>query len=125
MPTQPSDFNPFPSGIELGRETAQKELEEARREAEQLATSIWKTEFREQAPEWELCDSAAGVITQIDNMYAGIRQQRDEARFGYNALHRRISHLEAALDKLARLGNEPHLGNSVGNTIAREALKYP
>lgn len=27
-----------------------------------------------------------------------------------------------ALDKLARLGNEPHLGNSIGNDIAREAL---
>lgn len=26
------------------------------------------------------------------------------------------------LDKLARLGNEPHLGNSIGNRIAYEAL---
>lgn len=28
-----------------------------------------------------------------------------------------------ALQKLARLGNEPHYGNSIGNQIAREALK--
>lgn len=41
----------------------------------------------------------------------------------------RIAELEAklkvareALDKLARLGNEPRLGNSVGNEIAKEAL---
>ena len=34
----------------------------------------------------------------------------------------RIEKLERALDKLARLGNEPHFGNSTGNTIARQAL---
>ena len=28
----------------------------------------------------------------------------------------------AALEKLARLGNEPHYGNSDGNRIAQEAL---
>lgn len=27
------------------------------------------------------------------------------------------------LEKLARLGNEPHLGNSDGNVIAQQALK--
>lgn len=30
--------------------------------------------------------------------------------------------LRDALDRLARLGNEPNFGNSVGNVIAREAL---
>ena len=35
----------------------------------------------------------------------------------------RIEKLETTLDKLARLGNEPHLGNSVGNMIARRALE--
>lgn len=31
--------------------------------------------------------------------------------------------LEQALDKLARLGNEPHYGNSIGNRIAQDALQ--
>jgi hypothetical protein len=35
---------------------------------------------------------------------------------------RRIALLEAALEKLARLGNEPNYGNSTGNVIARRAL---
>ncbi len=35
----------------------------------------------------------------------------------------RIEELEGALDKLARLGNEPHYGNSTGNRIAQAALK--
>ncbi len=30
--------------------------------------------------------------------------------------------LVSALEKLARLGNEPHYGNSIGNQIARDAL---
>ena len=30
---------------------------------------------------------------------------------------------DAALEKLARLGNEPYLGNSEGNIIAQQALK--
>ena len=33
-----------------------------------------------------------------------------------------ITVLSMALEKLARLGNEPHLGNSVGNVIAQQAL---
>ena len=29
-----------------------------------------------------------------------------------------------ALEKLARLGNEPHYGNSIGNEIAKKALSH-
>lgn len=36
---------------------------------------------------------------------------------------KRIAELEAALEKLARLGAEPYYGNSDGNMIARAALK--
>lgn len=35
----------------------------------------------------------------------------------------RIAKLEATLDKLARLGNEPNYGNSIGNVIARKAIE--
>jgi hypothetical protein len=33
-----------------------------------------------------------------------------------------VERLREALEKLSRLGNEPHLGNSDGNMIARDAL---
>lgn len=33
-----------------------------------------------------------------------------------------IKEAETSLDKLARLGNEPHFGNSTGNVIAQHAL---
>lgn len=35
-----------------------------------------------------------------------------------------IEDLRAALDRLARLGNEPNYGNSIGNQIALRALIY-
>ena len=53
------------------------ERDDAMREASGLAMSIWRSEFRNESPEFELCDSPTGVVTQIDNMFAGIRQQRD------------------------------------------------
>jgi hypothetical protein len=40
-----------------------------------------------------------------------------------NDLRAEVERLRAALDRLARLGNEPDYGNSVGNEIARDALK--
>jgi hypothetical protein len=46
-----------------------------------------------------------------------------EALYGNpKKLSERIKVLEAALNKLARLGNEPHFGNSIGNVIAQKAL---
>lgn len=34
----------------------------------------------------------------------------------------RLDEVRDALEKLARLGNEPHYGNSDGNVIAKQAL---
>ena len=34
-----------------------------------------------------------------------------------------LKEMAEALEKLSRLGNEPYLGNSIGNLIAQEALK--
>lgn len=53
------------------------EHDAAMREASVLAMSIWRSEFRNESPEFGLCDSPAGVISQIDNMFTGVRQQRD------------------------------------------------
>lgn len=53
----------------------------AMREALNLANSIYRTEFKTDAPDWKPLDTIAGVISQIDNMYAGVREQRDCAKF--------------------------------------------
>ena len=61
------------------RDEARAELSMANIEACALATAIQKSEYPD-AKNFELRNSVAGVISQINNMYAGIRQQRDEAR---------------------------------------------
>lgn len=71
------------------------ERDDAMREASGLAMSIWRSEFRNESPEFDLCDSPAGVITQIDNMFAGVRQQRD-------ALAAQVELMRSALE-LARI----------------------
>lgn len=51
---------------------------DAKRELTELATSIWRAEFRRDAPNWSPLPDLCGLISQIDNMYAGVRSQRDE-----------------------------------------------
>jgi hypothetical protein len=40
--------------------------------AARLATSIWKQHYQKTAPEWQVFDELMGVLTQIDNMTAGL-----------------------------------------------------
>jgi hypothetical protein len=51
------------------------ELEAAMSEASRLALAIWQDFYRCASPEFELCDSLRGVLSQISNMYAGLREQ--------------------------------------------------
>jgi hypothetical protein len=69
----------FARKLERERDEAREQLRKASVEANTLATSIQKAEYPD-AKEFELLGSVAGVISQINNMYAGVRQQRDEAR---------------------------------------------
>lgn len=48
----------------------------AKEEALCLARSIHASEYPD-AESWEPLDTVSGLISQIDNMYAGIREQRD------------------------------------------------
>lgn len=59
------------------------ELKAAYNEASTLALSLFKKDFSSEECDPRrlvLCDSVAGIISQIDNMCAGLRKQRDEAR---------------------------------------------
>ena len=52
----------------------------ANKEVLALITSIWKAEFRGDAPNWQPLPDLVGRISQLDNMYAGVRGQRDVLR---------------------------------------------
>lgn len=64
--------------LQAERAALRVERDAAMQEASELATSIWRAEFQQVSP-MTLCDTPAGVISQIDNMYAAIRSQRDAA----------------------------------------------
>jgi len=89
------NFNTFAKQLKRERDEAREELHKASVEANALATSIQKAEYSD-AKEFELLGSVAGVISQIDNMYAGVRQQRDKAREKIKRQAERIRKLEGA-----------------------------
>lgn len=62
------------------------ELAEAKREAEYLASSLWKSHYKESSPNWGLCDTVAGVITQIDNMVTGVVDRAENAERELSAI---------------------------------------
>lgn len=63
------------------------ELTAGKDELLRLMQSIWKSEYRNEAPDWQPLPDLVGMVTQIDNMYAGVRQQRDQARHDVAAAH--------------------------------------
>ena len=66
-----------------------------------------------------------GLDAEIERLTAQLKATEANEQVLADAnkpLLERIAELEAALDKLARLGNEPHYGNSDGNVIAQKAL---
>jgi hypothetical protein len=40
--------------------------------AQRLATTIWEKHWKQDAPNWKPLDDVLGVLTQIDNMVAGM-----------------------------------------------------
>ena len=81
------------------------------------------------------------VVDQMKEELIRLNRELDEARFAAladNSVPRLVFHaaidsivnkdellkeMAEALEKLSRLGNEPYLGNSVGNVIAQDALQ--
>jgi hypothetical protein len=68
------------------RDEARELLRLSSIEANALATSIQKSEYSD-VNDFQLCESVAGVISQINNMYAGVREQRDEAREAFKIVY--------------------------------------
>lgn len=44
--------------------------------AARLAEAIWRKHYQQDAPEWRPLPTLAGVLTQIDNMVAGLTKPR-------------------------------------------------
>lgn len=68
-------------------------------EARDLATVLHRVHYSVESPHFELCDSAAGIITQIDNMVSGLAR-RDELEEHIARLRVIIEEREATTDSL-------------------------
>lgn len=52
----------------------------AHREAVRLAQVMWRRTYRDAAPNWQPLDDTGGVISQIDNMHAGVMEDNEKLR---------------------------------------------
>ncbi len=75
---------------------ASKGAEAAYSYALNLATTLWKRHYKTQAPDWQPLDGTLGLLTQIDNMVAGLaapsepEAQKAVAPFDHDAYRKRI-----------------------------------
>jgi hypothetical protein len=66
------------------------ELEAAKLEADTLAMSLWRNDWQAESPEFELCDTPSGVISQIDNMVSGLVKKSDLNKIKADAIREAI-----------------------------------
>ncbi len=69
-------------------------LAQATREARRLAETIWRRRYRESAPQWKPLPDCVGLITQIDNMCAGLLEDAEQAAA---AVARAVAEVESQL----------------------------
>jgi len=62
--------------------------------AKELASAIWREKYKDESPDWEPLPDLMGVLSQIDNMIAGM--------IGTEYDNERIPRLEAEIEKLEK-----------------------
>lgn len=65
---------------EQERDQYKAELLKSKFEAESLAMAIYRGQYATEAPNFELFNNVTGVISQIDNMYAGLISELESLR---------------------------------------------
>lgn len=73
-----------------GMDDPAKEIEAAEREAVTLAKSMHRRHYAESAPQWECLSDVPGIISQIDNMHAGVCQQLAAAQAKLSSVYQWI-----------------------------------
>jgi hypothetical protein len=54
--------------------------QQSHRAAVRLANTLWQRQYLSEAPAWQPADDTAGVISQIDNLAAGLHKEIDRSR---------------------------------------------
>jgi hypothetical protein len=90
-----------------------KNLRLAMREASGLAMAMWRDFFKDASQNFSLCDSPAGVLSQIDNMYAGLRER-------IQLQNARISELEFVIEEIIRINHYDFRGHEIARAAMQE-----
>jgi len=65
--------------MEKVKELEDSDSEKILADVKRLATYLWKTHYKEEAPHWKAYDDTCSILSQIDNMISGlIRKPTDE-----------------------------------------------
>jgi len=67
------------ASLKQERDEFRKIVFDSHREAHDLAIAMHRNYYMETAPHWEPLPEVPGLISQIDNMYAGVRGKHEEA----------------------------------------------
>lgn len=103
-------------------ERVKEELAAYHREALSLATHLAKHEFPE-VSQWKPLDNVPGLISQIDNMMAGVRQRRDQAVWDKNAAEQDAERLALQLKHLLLAFSDNNRNASYKALAAHEVRK--
>jgi hypothetical protein len=74
-----------------------KENTEALSEAKALCLAIYNSHFKKSAPQFEMLDNTAGVISQIDNMTAGLSEENTSLFEENKRLKERVEKLKKVI----------------------------
>ena len=81
----------------------QEEQNLARMEAVSLANALYRRHYQDKpdAVGFELCDTTAGILTQIDNMTAGISDELEKLRADNIRLHNEVAMMASQMVTVA------------------------
>ena len=88
---------------EIAESEVYKQEPDAYGYAKRLAVAIWEQHYKDVAPHWKPLDDLMGVLTQIDNMTAGLTAQNqrqpltdEEIQAIHDTYYRRMGRMEFA-----------------------------
>lgn len=96
------------------RDEARAEISAVKQEVLGVVTSIWKKEYQSEAPHWQPLPDLQGLISQLDNMYAGMRTQRDQANWDLRKARAEVERLRKRVEEL-EADQDYHVDMQTGN----------
>lgn len=96
----------------------EKERDEGKREALRLAEVIYRRHYRVGAPNWKPLDYTAGIISQIDNMVAGILERDEAAEAKLTSINAELHNIRPFADCYKRICQSLNIENDILGFVA-------